>query len=176
MNTHATVPIGSGSPDAVRGAAFRSRLWVDRGLRVGASLGAAAGSILPFVGTIIGGCVGLVAGAVIGVAVAAFAYASRKWFPASPEVTNFRERLCCIAMIWVLAMLVHVWAGLGLWGVAPAVLGTLHALFAGPPEPDAVYCGRPSALARLFCRGLPISIAVVGATGWTLLILAAGMR
>lgn len=176
MDTHSPSPVRSGSPDAVRVAAFRSRLWVERGVMVGASLGAAAGSIVPFLGTIIGGCVGLVAGVAIGVAVAAFAAVSRKWFPASPEVTSFRERLCCIGVIWVLAVLLEVRAGLGLWGVAPALLGTLHASFAGPPEPDAVYCGRPSAFATLFCRGLPVAIVAVIATGWMLVLLVAGIR
>lgn len=63
-------------------------------------------------------------------------------------------------------------AGLGLWGVVPAFLGTFHASFAGPLEPDAVYCGRPSPFAatfcRVLCRCLPVAIVVVTATGRTL--------
>ena len=88
-------------------------------------------SILPFLGTIVGGCGGLMTGATIGLAVAAFAAVSWKWFPASPELTSLRERLCWVGVIWVLALLSGGRGRAWTLGVAPALLGTPHALLAG---------------------------------------------
>lgn len=145
---------------------FGSVLWVDRGVLVGTSLGAAAGSIVPFFGTIIGGIGGFLAGLVIGLVVAAFAAASRRWLPTSVDATNCRERLWCIGVVWALAAVLNAWSGAGILLAVAATLGTIHAVFAGPPEPGAVYCGRPSPLASAMCRGLPVAILVLISTGW----------
>lgn len=141
-------------------------LWIHRGVMVGASLGSAAGSVLPFVGTIFGGVAGLLVGTAIGLAVAVFAAVTRRWFPTSPKSTTRRERVWCIVAIWLIAAIVEAQTALGPWVIAPALLGTLHAIFAGPPEPDAVYCGKPSTFSRAVCCGLPFAIVVVTMCGW----------
>jgi hypothetical protein len=146
-------------------APFRSILWLERGLLVGGALGTAAGTIVPIIGNAVGAIVGVAAGMVIGTLVAMFSAVTRLWFPSSAFTVERRERLFCIAVIWALAIWFNLWADVP-WGTIPALLGTIHAAFAGSPEPDAIYAGRPSKRAAMVCHWLPWAVVALCVIGW----------
>lgn len=141
------------------------RLWAYRGALVGAVLGGAVGTIIPFVGNLFGAVLGFIPGGTIGTLVAVFSAVTRQWFPADPQTTHRREKVFCVIVIWVLAI-ASTWTWADGILIVPAGLGTIHAVLSAAPEPGAVYCGRPSPMAEKICRGLPVAIGILMLLVW----------
>jgi hypothetical protein len=136
-------------------------LWVFRGFLVGLALGSSAGSVIPIAGTLVGAVIGAVFGLAIGLSTALFSVVTRRLFPTNPSRLEAREKIACLAVIWSpipVMFFVDTLRTTDALILIPMALGSIHAVAAGTPAPNAVYTGNVSKVRVRVCKLLPIAI------------------